>query len=81
MTNNRGCPNCGYNQVLKLRSDAIDACCCLKLTTNSFFGFPVEPLVCANCGIVYVDGADLAKMKAKVAEREKEREAYLQQEL
>ena len=81
MTNNRGCPNCGYNQVLKLRPDATDACCYLKLTTNSFFGFSVEPLVCANCGTVYIDGADLAKMKAKVSEREKERKLYLQQEL
>lgn len=77
----RGCPNCGYNQVLKLRLDATDACCSLKLTTDSFFGFSVEPLVCANCGTIYIDRADLAKMKAKVSEREKEKELYLQQEL
>ena len=81
MTNNRGCPNCGYDQVLKLRSDATDACCYLKLTTNRYFGFSVTPLVCANCGTVYIDGADLAAMRAKVSEYEKERELYLQQEL
>ena len=81
MINNRGCPNCGYTQVLTLRSDAIDACCYLKLAANGFFSFSVEPLVCANCGTVYIDVADLTKMKAKVAELEKERELYLQQEL
>ena len=81
MINNRGCPNCGYNQVLKLRVDAVDACCYLKLTTNRYFGFSVEPLICANCGTVYIDEADLAKMKAQVSECEKERELYLQQEL
>ena len=72
MSNNRGCPNCGYKQVLKLRSDAIGACSYLKLTTNSFFGFSVAPLVCANCGTVYIDGADLAAMREKVSEHAKE---------
>jgi hypothetical protein len=81
MTNNRGCPNCGYNQALKLRLDAVDACCSFRLTADSFFGFSIEPLVCANFRTVYVDGADLAKMRVKVSEREKERELYLQQEL
>lgn len=76
-----GCPNCGCQEALKLRSDAIDACCYLKLSAYGGESFSVEPLVCYNCGTVYVDRADLGRMKARIAEREKEKEVYLQREL
>jgi predicted RNA-binding Zn-ribbon protein involved in translation (DUF1610 family) len=60
-----GCPNCGSQEHVKLDVDAYDASCYLKILSG-FTHMQVEPLICLNCGTVYIDRSDLRRIKEKM---------------
>lgn len=62
---NRGCPNCGCTEYFSIDSDAYDATCYLKILSGLTY-IQVQPLVCLNCGTVYVDRGTLHSLKEKV---------------
>ena len=60
-----GCPNCSNQEYVKLDADAYDATCYLKIFSG-FTHLQVEPLICLNCGTIYLDHGDLIRLKEKM---------------
>ena len=60
----RGCPNCGSLEYLKLDADALDtyAYLCIK---GKGVSSSVSLCLCANCGVVYIDRPTLMRLVAE----------------
>ena len=61
----RGCPNCGCFDHVKLDADAFDASVYLKIYSG-FTHISVRPLICLNCGNIYLNSTDLNLIKEKL---------------
>ena len=62
------CPNCGGEDSVLLGADAHDATCYLKIFSG-LTHVKTEPMICLNCGIVYIDRRSLAHLKEKLGEK------------